>query len=176
MIAPPHLLGVTMTVSATARVSLFLALALGFSGSACAQGNGGADDSPAPPKDVTLAIKFPAEVTFNVQPVSDVRQTEEATLTLTNVTKSDVTLEASNDCASHTWYVIDSNGQPVDDQTMCPMIYEPVTLTIKAGESFTATREVTLTKSKYANGAKYTLHVSFWTIDGDTSFTAKVAQ
>ena len=156
--------------------SLLFAVALGFSGSACAQGYGGADDSTAPNNDVTLGVKFPSVVTLNLQPPSDQRQTEEATFTLTNTTNKDVTLEASNDCMSHTWYITDSGGQMADDETMCPMIYEPVSRTLKPGESYSDTREVTLIKAKYSDGEKYTLHVSFWTIAGETTFTANVVQ
>ncbi|MBI3677093.1 MAG: hypothetical protein HY243_10830 [Proteobacteria bacterium] len=163
-------------MNAASRTSLLFAIALGISGSACAQGYGGTDDSTAPSGGVTLGVKFPAEVTLNRQPVSDQRQTEEATFTLTNTMNKDVTLEASNDCTSHTWYITDTGGQMVDDETMCPMIYEPVSRTLKPGESYSDTRQVTLIKVKYADGAKYTLHVSFWTIAGETTFTAKVVQ
>jgi hypothetical protein len=156
-----------------ARTSLLLAVALGLSGSACAQGS---DNPSQPDASVTLSVKFPVTVTIDRQPAVDARQKVEATFTLVNSSKSDVTLEASNDCVSHTWYITDGGDQPVDDEMMCPMIYEPVTLTIKAGESFSATRDVTLTRAKYTDGATYKLHVAFWTINGETTFTAKVVQ
>lgn len=162
-----------MIMNSAHAATLLLAVALGLSGSACAQDTGSAAGNE-PAADATLAIQFPTQLTINLQPPSEARQTEDVTLTLTNTTKSDVTLEASNDCASHTWYITDANEQLVDGETMCPMIYEPVTLTIKAGQSFSATRQVTLTKAKYADGAKYKLNFSFWTIGGAAAFTAQV--
>jgi hypothetical protein len=133
---------------------------------------------PAPDGTLTLTAQFPADVTINKMPpvTPGAKTAETVKLTLTNSGAAPVTLQRPNDCQSHTWTVSDSSGQTIDDLSICPMIFMPVTLTIAAHGSSTGTEPVKIDNSKYQDGGHYTLHYAFWGISADAPFTVHVVQ
>jgi hypothetical protein len=135
----------------------------------------GATNNP----DVKFDLKFPAEVAINLQPpVQNNGQTAvSAGLTLTNTSKSDVTLTASSECRSHTWEVTDDATHKVVDHSMlCPVPSVPADLKIEAGKSSSMNRDVVLVGTRYSNGGKYTLSYHYWGYTQTAKFTTKISQ
>jgi hypothetical protein len=132
-----------------------------------------AQSPPANPASaVTLAIQFPSDIALSAAQ----RAPQTIVLTLTNNSAGTVALERPNFCQAHTWTATGSSGQVVDGQSICPMIFIPVKQVLPPHAPFTATESLSMDGSKYKDGARYTLHYSFWGVNADAQFTAHLSK
>lgn len=146
---------------------------------ACFVVAGCAARAQTPPADaVTLAISFPNDIRIDRMLSAGAEQSVRTTaqLTLTNSSAMPVTLQRPNACHAHVWTVTDANGNTIDGRAICSMIFVPVKLSIAAHGTFTQAEAIILRGSRYQGGGHYTLHDTFWGVEGDAPFTTQVVQ
>ena len=126
----------------------------------------------AAPACVTLTAKIAPVIAL---PAGEEDVTVPVTLTLANTSDQAVTLRTSNRCQIRIWKVTDSTGALVVNHNICPMIYQPQSNPLAAGERQTATEIISLRAANYREGETYTLHYRFWNIFAEAKFTLKPA-
>ena len=126
----------------------------------------------AAPDGVTLHVKM-AHVVLLPSGQGDVMVPVK--LTLANKSDEAVTLHASNACGVHLWNVKDSGGEVVADREICPMIYQPQTITLVAGAQQTENDTVFLPATKFYAGETYTLNYRLWGVAGEAKFKVNQA-
>ena len=126
----------------------------------------------AAPAGVTLTVKIAPVIAL---PAGEAEVTVPVTLSLANESDQSVTLKSSNRCEIHIWNVTDSKDVGVENHNICPMIYQPQSNPLAAGERQRATKKITLRAAHYRAGETYTLHYRFWGIFTEAEFKANAA-
>jgi len=131
-----------------------------------------APPASAAPDGVALRVKIARVV---VLPSGEADVMVPVKLTLANKSDEAVTLQTSNRCQIHVWKVVDSEGIVLMNHDICPMIYQPQTDTLAAGERQAEDEGVSLQAAKFREGETYTLHYRFWNVFAEAKFTVRTA-
>ena len=126
----------------------------------------------AAPAGVTLTVKIAPVIAL---PAGEAEVTVPVTLSLANESDQSVTLKSSNRCEIHIWNVTDSKDVGVENHNICPMIYQPQSNPLAAGERQTGDESISLQAAKFHEGETYALHYRFWNILAEAKFTVKPA-
>jgi len=126
----------------------------------------------APNAQVHLVVAFPSHVDLNGMPPGPKVTTIQATATLTNSSRSDVTLHA-NGCDA-TYDILDAKTMKVVEgfPDMCTMQYR--TRPLPAGASITGSGPVKLDGVEIKKSGDYILRYTFWGYSTDVKFSATV--
>ena len=128
-----------------------------------------ADD--AAPSNVYLSVQYPDDVGMDVLPPVDPDRTESptATLNLANLGDTPATWQADPNCRT-SWTVTDPSGAVIDQSAACaPGTPAPKTLTSGGQEQDSVVTPLHV--FKYQEGTKYTIHLTYFGIKGDATFT-----
>lgn len=120
-------------------------------------------------------VEAPKSVSINLQPpIKDHGATPLAvTLTLSNPMRSDITATAPNACLAQTYVIVDADGNAVQDKSVCPENYQPVSKLVPAGQSLSESIDLTLVGDEFKDGT-YTLKYRYYGYEGEADFVASV--
>ena len=129
----------------------------------------------APPAGLVIAMGFPSTVHMNNNGQSSPARSEPVPVTfqLTNLTDKPAVLTAANECMSQTWKVTDSTGKVVDDQSICPQIEQPVSLTVTSAAPVDKQLTINMHTFSYNEGQTYTLTFNYFGLTQQAQFSVQ---
>jgi hypothetical protein len=159
--------------------SLMVVLAVAVTPGAVYAADAAASDAAAPadttPAGVVFAMGFPETVNMDNHGASDPNrvQTIVAQFSFTNLTDRPITLNAQNECQSHTWTVTNAAGSVVESQSICPQVVQPVSLDVTAGEPVMEKQPINLHVFDYNEGQTYTLSYNYFGLTAQAKFNVQ---